>query len=119
MYDFRFNLISVLLLAFNIRMHWLYDFLLQRACYLATSPHKEETTDTEKAQYTLPDGSTLEIGPARYRAPELLFRPDLIGEEYEGIHEVLTFAIQKSDMDLRRTLYGNIVLSGGSTLFRG
>lgn len=91
----------------------------ERACYLATSPHKEETTDTEKAQYTLPDGSTLEIGPARYRAPELLFRPDLIGEEYEGIHEVLTFAIQKSDMDLRRTLYGNIVLSGGSTLFRG
>lgn len=91
----------------------------ERACYLATSPHKEETTDTEKAQYTLPDGAVLEVGPARYRAPELLFRPDLIGEEYEGIHEVLTFAIQKSDMDLRRTLYGNIVLSGGSTLFRG
>ncbi|PIN95662.1 hypothetical protein AB205_0053240 [Aquarana catesbeiana] len=60
-----------------------------------------------------------EIGPARFRAPELLFRPDLIGEECEGIHEVLVFAIQKSDMDLRRTLFSNIVLSGGSTLFKG
>lgn len=60
-----------------------------------------------------------QIGPARYRAPELLFRPDLIGEECEGIHEVLTYSIQKSDTDLRRTLFSNIVLSGGSTLFKG
>ncbi|TUN30348.1 Phosphatidylinositol 4-phosphate 5-kinase type-1 beta [Bagarius yarrelli] len=59
-----------------------------------------------------------EIGPARFRAPELLFRPDLIGDESEGIHEVLAFAIQKSDLDLRRTLFSNIVLSGGSTLLR-
>lgn len=33
--------------------------------------------------------------------------------------QVLAFAIQKSDMDLRRILYSNIVLSGGSTLFKG
>jgi centractin len=94
-------------------------FTLQHACYVAVNPQKEETTEVERANYTLPDGTTIEIGPARYRAPELLFRPDVIGEEYEGIHEVLAFAIQKSDLDLRRTLYSNIVLSGGSTLFRG
>lgn len=96
-------------------------------------------------QYTLPDGSTLnvssgrageggdagtggggtnfsscpKVGPARFRAPELLFQPDLIGDESEGLHEVLVFAIHKSDMDLRRTLFANIMLSGGSTLFKG
>ena len=59
------------------------------------------------------------MGSAKFRAAELLFRPDLIGEECEGIHEVLTYAIQKADMDLRRTLFANIVLSGGSTLFKG
>lgn len=91
----------------------------ERACYLSINPQKEETMETEKTQYTLPDGSLLEIGPSRFRAPELLFRPDLIGEEFEGIHEVLSYAIQKSDMDLRRTLFSNIVLSGGSTLFKG
>jgi centractin len=42
-----------------------------------------------------------------------------MGEECEGIHEILSGSIQRSDMDLRRTLYQNIVLSGGSTLFRG
>lgn len=59
------------------------------------------------------------MGPARFRAPELLFQPDLVGDESEGLHEVLAFAIHKSDMDLRRTLFANIVLSGGSTLFKG
>ncbi|XP_075989574.1 actin-related protein 1 [Anticarsia gemmatalis] len=91
----------------------------ERACYLSPNPLKEESLETERAQYTLPDGTQLEIGPARFRAPEVLFRPDLIGEECEGLHEVLMFAIQKSDMDLRKVLYQNIVLSGGSTLFRG
>ena len=56
---------------------------------------------------------------SRFRAPEVLFRPDLIGEEYEGLHEVLVYSIQKSDMDLRKVLFSNIVLSGGSTLFKG
>lgn len=91
----------------------------ERACYLSPNPLKEETLETERAQYTLPDGTQLEIGPARFRAPEVLFRPDLIGEECEGLHEVLMFSIQKSDMDLRKVFYQNIVLSGGSTLFRG
>ncbi|CAB3984833.1 beta-centractin [Paramuricea clavata] len=91
----------------------------EQVCYLVLNPLKEEPMDTDKAKFTLPDGSTLDPGSSRYRAPELLFRPDLIGDESEGIHEVLAFTIQKSDMDLRKTLYGNIVLSGGSTLFKG
>ncbi|PIK55465.1 putative alpha-centractin [Apostichopus japonicus] len=91
----------------------------EKACFLSINPQKEESSQSEKTVFTLPDGSPLEVGPARFRAPELLFRPDLIGEECEGLHEVLTYAIQKSDMDLRRTLYLNIVLSGGSTLFKG
>ncbi|KAH3787343.1 alpha-centractin [Dreissena polymorpha] len=91
----------------------------EKACYLSINPTREESAEVEKSSYTLPDGSSIEIGPARYRAPELLFRPDLIGDECEGIHEVLTYAIQKSDTDLRRTLFSSIVLSGGSTLFKG
>lgn len=91
----------------------------ERACYLASNPQKEETVETEKGKYVLPDGSVLEIGPARFRAPEILFRPDLIGEEFEGLHDVLVYSIHKSDMDLRKVLYQNIVLSGGSTLFKG
>uniref|UniRef100_A0A914WPE1 Uncharacterized protein n=3 Tax=Plectus sambesii TaxID=2011161 RepID=A0A914WPE1_9BILA len=91
----------------------------EKACYLSANPSKEEAAESEKVQYQLPDGSQLEIGAARYRAPEVLFRPDLIGEEWDGIAQCLVHSIQKSDMDLRKTLYQNIVLSGGSTLFQG
>lgn len=76
--------------------------------------------ELEKTLYTLPDGSNVEIGTnPRFRAPEILFRPDLIGYEFEGVHDVLYYSIQKSDLDLRKVFYQNILLSGGSTLFKG
>lgn len=93
--------------------------LKEKACYLANNPIKEESVETEQINYTLPDGSVIKVGPARFRAPEILFKPDLIGEECEGLHEVLMYSIQKSDLDLRKVLFKNIVLSGGSTLFKG
>ncbi|KAF6775087.1 hypothetical protein AHF37_05063 [Paragonimus kellicotti] len=95
-----------------------YSLLLGTCLFITLNPGKVEAIEAV-VSYPLPDGSTLEIGPARFRAPELLFRPDLVGEEYLGIHQVLAYAIQKSDLDLRRMLYENIVLSGGSTLFKG
>ena len=33
----------------------------ERACYLASNPQKEEQMETEKSQYTLPDGSLIEV----------------------------------------------------------
>lgn len=91
--------------------------------YLMSSCCRDELPaggDLEKCPYILPDGSQVEVGSVpRTRAPEILFRPDIIGCEFEGVHEVLVFSITKSDLDLRKVLYQNIVLSGGSTLFKG
>ena len=36
-----------------------------------------------------------------------------------GVHDCLVTSIMKSDLDLRRSLFSSIVLSGGSTLFGG
>lgn len=57
-----------------------------------------------------------QIGQERYKAPEVLFNPDLIGLEYPGVHQIVQDAIVRTDLDLRKSLYSNIVLSGGSTL---
>ncbi len=35
------------------------------------------------------------------------------------MHQIVVEAIHRTDMDLRKALYGNIVLSGGSTLTKG
>ncbi len=36
-----------------------------------------------------------------------------------GVHDQLMYSITKSDMDLRRTLWANIMLSGGNTMIKG
>ncbi|KAF2093810.1 alpha-centractin [Rhizodiscina lignyota] len=95
--------------------------------YVALDPNKEEKewtgssarADSKSMNFTLPDGKKLKIGAERFRAPEILFNPELIGVEYPGIHQIVVDAISKTDMDLRKSLFGSIVLSGGSTLTKG
>eukprot|EP00948_MAST-09A_sp_MAST-9A-sp1_P004148 g4148.t1 len=79
-----------------------------------------QPNDDSLTEYRLPDGRLLRLGSKeRTLAPEILFDPALIGSEYTGVHECLMDSILKSDLDLRRTLFSDIVLAGGSTLFRG
>lgn len=49
----------------------------------------------------------------------MLFDPEVIGLEYPGVHQIVVDAISRTDLDLRKSLYANIVLSGGSTLTKG
>jgi centractin len=91
----------------------------EKVCRVTLNPQKDEQIDQDPIPYQLPDDSVVQIGRASFRAPELLFYPYLIGEESEGIHEVLAYSIRRSDLDLRKTFYSNVVLSGGSTLFKG
>jgi len=79
----------------------------------------ENKKENIKRVYKLPDGSILELGAERFKASEVLFNPNIIGEEVPGIHQCLVNSIQRSDMDLRSILYDNIILAGGTTCFEG
>jgi len=78
----------------------------------------EASSDMEK-QYELPDGNVITIGSERFRAPEVLFQPNFVGMESSGIHRLCFDSIMKCDVDIRRDLYKNIVMSGGTTMFTG
>ncbi|XP_060198555.1 actin-100-like [Lycium barbarum] len=69
--------------------------------------------------YELPDGEIINIGAEWFRCPEVLFQPSLAGMEATGIHVKAYNSIMRCDVDIRKDLFANIVLTGGSTMFPG
>ncbi|CAH8321507.1 unnamed protein product [Eruca vesicaria subsp. sativa] len=78
-----------------------------------------KTSSSIEKNYELPDRQVITIGAERFRCPEVLFQPSFMGMEAAGIHETTYNSIMKCDVDIRKDLYGNIVLSGGTTMFTG
>jgi len=69
--------------------------------------------------YELPDGQVITIGNERFRCPEALFKPSLLEMDVPGIHQISFNSVMKCDPDIRQDLYGNVIFSGGSSLFPG
>jgi len=95
----------------------------EKHCYVAYDFDEEMKLCAQSAEkevhYELPDGNNITIGNERFRTPEALFKPSVLGMESAGIHETTYNSIMKCDVDIRKDLYGNIVLSGGTTMFEG
>jgi actin-related protein len=95
----------------------------EKLCYVALN-YEDELKDAESSselekQYELPDGNIITVGNERFRAPEVLFNPSMIGKEQQGVHRLTFDSIMKCDVDIRRDLYKNIVMSGGTTMYAG
>ena len=72
--------------------------------------------------FRLPDGSKVAVGDTRFRAPEVLFRPQLVGIDdldKPALHEAVHRCIQASDLDIRKDLYADIVVGGGTAKLPG
>lgn len=92
-------------------------------CYVPRNFAQEEEMEKQQQifnkDYVLPDGSIIKVGGEQFRAPEILFKPDMVGLEYMGVHDVVTSSIFSCDYDVRPELASNIYLAGGSTVFDG
>lgn len=108
----------------------------EKYCFISKDPSKDEKLYSSAAynqylmsqnpsendlisNYKLPDGHILQLGPEKFRSTEILFNPQLIGDESPGLGQLTALALSKTDLDLRPTLYSSIILSGGNTLLKG
>jgi len=75
-------------------------------------------------QYTGINGVTkkpysVDVGYERFLGPEIFFNPEIFSSDFlTPLPKVVDDTIQTCPIDVRRGLYKNIVLSGGTTMFK-
>uniref|UniRef100_A0A915KIY1 Dynactin subunit 5 n=1 Tax=Romanomermis culicivorax TaxID=13658 RepID=A0A915KIY1_ROMCU len=62
---------------------------------------------------------SVDVGYERFLGPEIFFHPEFANPDYTTpLSETVDSIIQQCPIDVRRGLYNNVVLSGGSTMFK-
>ena len=95
----------------------------EKTCYVALDfdeEMKKQNDQSIETQFELPDTSVITVKSQRFRCPEALFKPYLVGlGDGDGYPALVTKSIGKCDIDVRKDLFANVVLSGGTTMFPG
>eukprot|EP01114_Cavostelium_apophysatum_P013876 TRINITY_DN3459_c0_g1_i1.p1 TRINITY_DN3459_c0_g1~~TRINITY_DN3459_c0_g1_i1.p1 ORF type:complete len:1054 (+),score=286.64 TRINITY_DN3459_c0_g1_i1:176-3337(+) len=79
----------------------------------------QRSSASTEVNYTMPDGRVVRVGNERFRCAEPLFQPSLLGMDCGGVQHLAFKTITGCDIDVRPDLFGNVVLSGGTTCLKG
>jgi actin-related protein len=103
----------------SIQPDEVFNEIKEKLCYIAPNFENEMKLLNVEKEFKLPDNNIIKIGKERFRCTESLFQPGFIGMSAAGVDEIVYSSILKCDVDIRNTMYCNIVLSGGNTMFEG
>ena len=96
----------------------------EKLCFVAQDYEGElaqaQQSSNLDVAYQLPDRSTITVkGSVRMQVPELLFKPELNGKTCKSLQSLAWTSVHSSDVDVRRDLLKNVILSGGTTMYEG
>ncbi|KAM7169302.1 actin, cytoplasmic-like [Macrochelys suwanniensis] len=93
----------------------------EQCCYIPEDFQAELNGDEKKylMDFTLPDKQVISIGSERFRCPEALFTPSVLGFPEVGIHIHAMNSIRKCKPERQAELLANMLLAGGTTMLRG
>ncbi|KAM3855839.1 actin-like protein 9 [Vipera latastei] len=94
----------------------------QKCCYVALDFETECNCPEEDntVQYQLPDGQIITLGKERFQCSEMLFNPpQMPGLALLGIPGMAQKSLMNVPEQIRKEMYKNIMLCGGSSLFEG
>ncbi|KAE8710612.1 Actin-related protein 4 [Hibiscus syriacus] len=95
-------------------------------CRAPDTPYDESSySNIPMTPYELPDGQTIEIGADRFKIPDILFNPSLAQtipgvdnfaeiSSARGLPQMVIESINRCDVDIRKELFGSILLAGGT-----
>ena len=97
--------------------------LKERICTIMYDYQAEEQKaqqgKIEPITVTMPNGDPLTYTNEGFKTAEVLFQPTLAGIQSDGVHQLIYTALERCDTDVRKEMYGNIVLAGGTSMFKG
>lgn len=91
----------------------------EKYCYFVLDPKNPPKT-SEKYSFTMPDGSNIDVPHyVFFEAPEVLFRPSIIGSNAINIPQAIIECLKNVDNIYWGDLLSHIVLSGGNLTYNG
>ncbi|XP_066093168.1 actin-like protein 10 [Saccopteryx bilineata] len=95
--------------------------LKKRCCYVSLDFEGDLRNPVRHhpARFSVGNGCSVCLSSERFRCPEPIFQPGLLGHAEPGLPTLAFWALQRVPETLRRRLANTVVLAGGSTLFPG
>ena len=90
----------------------------EKHCYVADNYQSAVgRSQKNRPRYTLPDDNVIKLGHELFKAPEVMFNPELFGLELPSLQSLVKSSIDKTGMEFKHYMYENIIVSGGNTMY--
>ena len=108
----------------NLQVKAVLQDLQATVLQVLDAPYERDAIDSMPGvHFEFPNGFHRDFGPERFAIPEALFDPGSnikpMPGSVMGVAQVVTTSVGMCDIDVRPSLYGGVIVTGGNSLIQG